>query len=116
LPIIFFYGMGYPGLVYPDNPWGAPDGDSRNLAPAFSGDGYAWEGVFGAATTYPMYGIYADPYNSFPTWPTVTQTMYSPAYIVSNISPAPEYLVAQWIDAGVVLFPDGGSRLRGRAF
>jgi hypothetical protein len=76
--------------------WGAPwPPVPTNPGPAFSGNGWAWNGRYGASLTYPQYGYYgnvaAD--QSGNNW-------YTPAYIVSV--PDATNFISQWQQAGVL--------------
>jgi hypothetical protein len=81
--------------------WGAPMphlGEySRNVPPAvaYSGDGWGWNGIYGASETYPQYGFYGnaqiDPSQS---------NIFTPAYIVSFLDGSSA--VSEWQNARIL--------------
>jgi hypothetical protein len=98
--------------------WGAPDpfyydGQVHGSGPvaAYRGNGFEWNGMYGAAETYPQYGFYgnAETNAQFPfgIWSDSTQSVFTTAYIVSH----PDFgmMVSDWRRARVV-FDAGGEQ------
>ena len=112
----------------PDQPtsqsWGASIRLRQDIiVPAYSGDGYSWNGLLGAAAVYPQYGWYATPNSDDPQgWPGdpfgpdayresvfILKSLFAPEYIVSlPSSPSGADIMQQWWRASI-LFNAGGS-------
>ena len=89
---------------------GYPQGTTDDPGAAFSGNGYAWNYVYGASETYPQYGFYGN-YQGKQIQTTLDgksimdwRDIFTPAYIVSQIDASNAEL--QWHQSNI-LYNDG---------
>lgn len=85
--------------------WGAPERRSGDPNKAFSGDGFLWQGRYGAAATYPQYGYYGRASFTSQGWPSIplggAKSVLTPAYLVSI--PDTTNAVEEWWRASILL-------------
>jgi hypothetical protein len=109
----------------PDQPtsqsWGAPGRPEQYDSPCFSGDGYAWTGLYGAGAVYPQYGWYAPPNTDNPNgWPSflpgnityqestlTAESLFTPGYIVSYL--AADDVIQEWRHASTLFESEGNT-------
>lgn len=84
--------------------WGAPEptilgtyppGGTNDPGPAFSGNGFSWNGTYGASETYPQYGFYGN-YQLDQN----KRNLFTQAYFVSLIDNS--NAVSQWLQSDVI--------------
>jgi hypothetical protein len=102
------YSWGAPWPTAPDQ--GYPQGQTLDPGAAFSGNGYAWNAIYGASETYPQYGFYGN-YHGNQIQKTTDETsilswrdIFTQAYIVSQIDSS--NAVLQWHQSNI-LYNDG---------
>jgi hypothetical protein len=91
----------------PWQPWfGVKHRGPRDPSIAFSGDGYEWSGIYGAAATYPQYGYYGQAAISASTWPPPTnegvQSLFTSSYVVSGDTTSTLTVVSEWQRAQIL--------------